>query len=210
MPNTQDLIQNEEGVTRCWWCGNDPVYQAYHDDEWGVPVTDDQRLFEKLCLEAFQCGLSWITILKRRDAFRRAFHDFQIERVAKMNEEDTERLLQDDSIIRHRGKIEATLHNARMALKTQSEFGSMAAFLWQFEPANPPTIATKADMMSKSPESTEMSRALKSRGWKFVGPTTCYSLMQAMGMVNDHLVGCSRFEAICELRQTLRRHSFVR
>ena len=181
-------IAGPDGLPRCPWCMATAGYRHYHDTEWGFPVADDQRLFEKLCLEGFQSGLSWRTILEKRDNFRVAFDGFDFHRVAAYTETDVQRLLQDAGIIRHRGKIASTINNARCALDLINEAGSLAAFVWRFEPRRetlpePATVTT-------SPESIELSRALKKRGWKFVGPTTMYSFMQAMGLINDHVEGC--------------------
>jgi len=188
------LMQREDGRVSCWWPGDDPFYQRYHDEEWGRPVGDDQRLFEKLCLEGFQSGLSWITILRKRENFRKAFAGFDIATVARFGEDDVERLLQDAGIVRHRGKITAAINNAQRALELQAEAGSLAAFIWQYEPA-PETRPERIDhaamrTLAKTPESTALSKALKKRGWRFVGPTTVYAFMQSMGLVNDHLEGC--------------------
>ncbi|MEO0392211.1 MAG: DNA-3-methyladenine glycosylase I [Pseudomonadota bacterium] len=199
--NNHGLITNDDGHTRCWWPGEDPEYIRYHDEEWGRPVDDDQRLFEKLCLEGFQAGLSWITILRKRENFRTAFAHFDPTIVARYTDEDVERLLQDAGIIRHRGKIEATINNAQRALALQQEAGSLASFVWGYEPkaADRPRILDYQAAMSltKTPESTALSKDLKKRGWRFVGPTTCYAFMQSMGLVNDHLEGCFIREA-CE------------
>ena len=183
----QSLISNEDGVGRCWWAGSDPLYVNYHDTEWGFPVTDDIRLFEKLCLEGFQAGLSWLTILRKRENFRSAFAGFDLRRVAGFGDADVVRLLDDAGIVRHRGKIEATIKNASRALDLIDEFGSVASYVWRYEPnrSRPPT-----DLPSITPESTAMSKDLKRRGWRFVGPTTAYAFMQAMGLVNDHIEGC--------------------
>ena len=181
-------------TTRCWWAGDDPRYVAYHDDEWGQPVADDTRLFEKLCLEGFQSGLSWRTILSKRDAFRAAFAGFDIDRVARFTPRHVERLLQDAGIVRHRGKIESTINNARRARELIAETGSLAAHVWAYEPAaatRPRTITREALVgMTTSPESIALSKDLKKRGFTFVGPTTVYAFMQAMGLVNDHVEGC--------------------
>ena len=171
----------DEGLVRCGWGTLPPDYVAYHDAEWGYPVDDDDRLFEKLCLEGFQSGLSWLTILRRREGFRSAFHDFDYHRVATMTEDDVVRLLGDESIIRHRGKIEATISNAGAAIALVAEAGSLAAFFWSFEPDS-----TNRVIDVSTPESTAMARELKRRGFRFVGPTTSYAFMQAMGIVNDH------------------------
>lgn len=183
-----------DGVTRCWWCGNDPMYRRYHDEAWGRPVGNDRLLFEKLCLEGFQSGLSWLTILRKREAFRAAFHDFDIARVARMNDRDVERLLGDAGIVRHRGKIEATIGNARAAEKLIEREGSLAAFVWRFEPdaADRPARVDRAalETLAQTPASKALSRALKADGFRFVGPTTAYAFMQSMGIVNDHLEGC--------------------
>jgi DNA-3-methyladenine glycosylase I len=181
-----------DGVLRCSWGNSAPEYPAYHDLEWGFPVADDRLLFEKLCLEGFQSGLSWITILRRRPGFRAAFFNFDIERVASMTQADIERLLQDTGIIRHRGKIESTINNASRALELAAEFGSLGSFFWRYEPG-----ADRRPLETTTPESTAMARDLKQRGFRFVGPTTAYAFMQAMGIVNDHVVECSSFTA-CE------------
>ena len=185
-----DLVIGSDGRRRCWWPGSDPQYLAYHDTEWGVPVHDDRRLFEKLCLEGFQAGLSWLTILRRRTAFREVFREFAPERVAAMGPADVERLLHDERIIRHRGKIEATVHNAGRALALVDEVGSLDAHVWSFAPGPRPRPRRRTDVPATSPESVALARDLKQRGWRFVGPTTAYAFMQAMGLVDDHLVGC--------------------
>ena len=191
---TRGLFTDDEGVTRCAWCATTPAYIHYHDTEWGFPVTDDRRLFEKLCLEGFQAGLSWLTILNKREAFRRAFAGFDAATVARFGEADVQRLLADAGIVRHRGKIESTINNARRALDLADEYGSLAAYAWRFEPgaASRPRRMTWAALqkMTTSPESVAMSKDLKRRGWSFVGPTTVYAFMQAMGLVNDHVEGC--------------------
>ena len=194
------LIRGEDGQHRCWWHGNDPVYRAYHDNEWGRPVAADRTLFAKLSLEGFQAGLSWLTILRKRDHFRRAFCDFEIDSVARFGPTDVERLLQDAGIVRHRGKIEAVIENAKRAQDLQAEAGSLAAFVWSFEPspASRPRCFDRATLgnLAQTPESKALSKALKQRGWRFVGPTTCYAFMQAMGLVNDHLDGCCTRAAV--------------
>jgi len=193
-----DLVTGDDGRTRCGWCGQDPLYVAYHDDEWGRPVTDDTRLFEKLSLEGFQAGLSWITILRKRPAFREAFAGFEMEVVAGFGEADVERLLGDAGIVRHRGKITAVIDNAARALEVVDEVGSLSDHLWSFAPS-PRTEADRprhlADLTPTSPESTALSKDLKRRGWRFVGPTTVYAFLQSMGMVDDHLAGCWRATA---------------
>lgn len=189
------LFTAEDGIARCFWCAATPAYRHYHDTEWGQPVTDDRRLFEKLCLEGFQAGLSWLTILNKREAFRAAFADFDPVAVATFGDGDVQRLLQDAGIVRHRGKIESTINNARRALELIDECGSLAAYAWRFEPApaSRPRKLTLAALkaLGSSPESVAMSKDLKRRGWTFVGPTTVYAFMQAMGLVNDHIEGCA-------------------
>ena len=185
-------------MKRCWWCGNDPLYIQYHDEEWGKPVKDDNRLFEKVCLEGFQAGLSWITILRKRENFRRAFANFEIERVARFTGRDVNRLLKDAGIVRHRGKIESTINNAKRCADLMDEFGSLAKYVWRFEPdpkSRPGKLTWEAlRAMTTSPESIALSKDLRRRGWTFVGPTTMYAFMQAMGLVNDHLHGCDARE----------------
>jgi DNA-3-methyladenine glycosylase I len=180
---------------RCFWVkGAAADYVAYHDDEWGRPVRDDRRLFEKLCLEGFQAGLSWLTILRKRENFRRAFADFDFEAVARFGPDQVDRLLGDAGIVRHRGKIEATINNARRACELAEEYGSLAAYLWRFEPdpASRPPVMEEATIraLTTSPEAVALSRDLKRKGWRFVGPTTMYAFSQAMGLVNDHEEGC--------------------
>ncbi len=181
-------IPGPDGRPRCRWCAATEAFFPYHDTEWGFPVADDQRLFEKLSLEAFQSGLSWRTILVKRAAFRKAFCDFDFNRVAQFDDRDVERLLADSGIVRHRGKIEAVIHNARRAQELVVEAGSLAAFVWGYETG--PVPADQLGIRSTSTESVALSKALKKRGWKFVGPTTAYAFMQAMGLVNDHAEGC--------------------
>ncbi len=187
------LRVGSDGVTRCWWCGDDPFYQAYHDDEWGHQVTDDTRLFEKICLEGFQSGLAWITILRKREGFRTGFAGFEPATVAAFGPDDVQRLVADAGIVRHRGKIESTINNASRMLEITAEFGSLHAYVSQFRPA-PTQLSTDGELRSTCPESIAMSKDLKRRGWSFVGPTTVYAFMQAMGLVNDHIVGCERSE----------------
>lgn len=177
--------------TDCPWPGQDEGYRAYHNTEWGRPVRDDQKLFEKLVLEGFQSGLSWLTILRKRPAFREVFEGFDPEAVARFNDARIEELLTDARIIRHRGKIEAAIANARVVLDVIDEHGSFAGFIWGFAPDTHERPATMAEVPSSTPESTALAQALKKRGAKFVGPTTAYAFMEAMGLVNDHLVGCS-------------------
>ncbi len=196
-------LPGPDGKPRCRWCASAPEFLAYHDTEWGFPVADDRRLFEKLCLESFQSGLSWRTILAKRDNFRAAFANFEIDRVARFNDTDIARLLQDSGIVRHRGKIEAVINNARRARDLVAEAGSLAAYVWRFEPqdadlATPQTAST-------SPASIAMSKDLKKRGWSFVGPTTIFAFMQAMGLINDHAEGCTIRRAAARARKTFRR-----
>ena len=189
------LIAGPDGVRRCWWAGSDPLYLRYHDEEWGFPVRDDRRLFEKICLEGFQAGLSWLTILRKRENFRRAFAGFDFARVARYRARDVERLLRDEGIVRHRGKIESVIGNARRALELAEETGSLADYFWSWQPdpRSRPKRMTRAALttLATTPESKALSKDLKRRGWTFVGPTTIYAFMQAMGLVNDHLDGCA-------------------
>jgi DNA-3-methyladenine glycosylase I len=188
------LLIGADGRARCPWHANLADYCAYHDEEWGRPVADDTRLFEKICLEGFQSGLSWLTILRKRENFRAAFVGFDIERVAAFGEADIERLVQDAGIIRHRGKIVSTINNAKRAIELKREFGSLAAFFWSYEPKpqeRPARVTWEwARTNPTSPASHAISKALKKRGWTFVGPTTVYAFCQAMGLVNDHIEGC--------------------
>lgn len=179
-------------IKRCGWCGDDPLYVRYHDEEWGVPERDDDRLFEMLTLEGAQAGLSWITVLRKRERYREVFRGFEIARVARMTGRDVERLLTDEGIIRHRGKIESTIGNAKCALALQQEFGSLSAYLWSFVGGEPIVNRPRSlkEIAPTTPASDAMSKALKKRGFKFVGSTICYAFMQATGMVDDHLRGC--------------------
>ncbi|MGJ8529548.1 DNA-3-methyladenine glycosylase I [Maritalea sp.] len=183
-----------ENLARCFWAGNDELYTRYHDTEWGYPVDDDVRLFEKVCLEGFQSGLSWLTILKKRENFRAAFDGFDFDKVAFYGPEEVDRLLQDAGIVRHRGKIEATINNAARAIEMRKEFGTLAAYFWQFEPDEAQRPANMSEEEVRKLAQTEMSKNLakdlKKRGWKFFGPTTAYAFMQAMGLVNDHTENC--------------------
>jgi len=180
----------DDGLPRCGWVGTDAEYRRYHDEEWGRPLRSDRLLFEKLCLEGFQAGLSWITILRRRPAFRAAFFDFNVDRVAAMDETDVARLVTDASIIRHRGKIEATISNARI---TRDLGESLATLIWSFAPEpRAARLSGLGDIPAVTPESTALSRELRARGYRFVGPTTVYALMQSAGLVDDHVVGCHR------------------
>lgn len=203
------LITDERGVTRCWWGAAPEIYVRYHDEEWGVPMADDRRLFEKICLEGFQAGLSWLTILKKRESFRAGFADFDFKQVAGFGSKDIEQLLADAGIVRHRGKIESTINNARRALELRDEYGSLADYFWNWEPeaASRPRCFDKATLsaLGKTPESIALSKDLKKRGWSFVGPTTVYAFMQAMGMVNDHLEGCHARAKIEKQRRKFKR-----
>lgn len=188
-------------VTRCWWCGDDPLYVAYHDEDWGVPVHDDRKLFEMLILEGAQAGLSWLTILRKRENYRRAFDGFDVEKIAGYSEDDVARLLVDPGIVRNRLKINATVKNARSTLKVMEEFGSLDSYLWRFVEGIPRQNSrqTMAELPSRTTESDVMSKDLKRRGFSFIGSTICYALMQSVGMVNDHLVGCFRHEQVKQL-----------
>ena len=201
------LFRGTDGAPRCSWCQATPGYQHYHDHEWGFPVTDERRLFEKLCLEGFQAGLSWLTILNKRENFRAGFADFEAERVVRFGEADIARLLADVGIVRHRGKIESTINNAKRVLELREEFGSLAAYAWRFEPSptTRPKRLTLAELrtFTTSSESIAMSKDLKKRGWSFVGPTTVYAFMQAMGLVNDHIEGCAARDEALQARSRL-------
>jgi DNA-3-methyladenine glycosylase I len=205
----EGLVRADDGVVRCFWAGSDPLYLRYHDVEWGFPVADDRRLFEKICLEGFQSGLSWLTILRKRENFRAAFRGFDPAVVARFGARDVLRLLKDAGIVRHRGKIESTINNARLARDLADEAGSLAAFFWSFEPPSSdrpkrvtwPVLTT----LAKAPASLALSKELKRRGFTFVGPTTAYAFMQAMGLVNDHLEGCAVRERVERARARFRR-----
>ena len=188
------LLTHPDGAVRCAWCGDHPEYVAYHDTEWGVPVRDDRQLFEKISLEGFQSGLSWLTILRKVAGFRRGFANFEIEEVARFTPAHVELLLQDGGVVRHRGKIESTINNARRCVRLVEQEGSLAAYVWRFEPAprsRPRHVTWKVlQAMTTTPESAALSKDLKKRGWSFVGPTTMYAFMQAAGLVNDHVHGC--------------------
>jgi DNA-3-methyladenine glycosylase I len=187
----ENTMSTQAEPIRCSWAGSDPLYRNYHDREWGRPVDDDRRLFEKICLEGFQSGLAWITILRKRENFRAAFHGFEIAKVAAMDEADIERLLQDAGIVRHRGKIASTINNAKRALELIEEFGSLAAYFWSFEPLREDGRSVEAGSIPAETEvSKKLSKDLRRRGFSFVGPTTCYAFMQAMGLVNDHTSAC--------------------
>jgi DNA-3-methyladenine glycosylase I len=189
------LFTDDQHITRCVWCRATPEYQHYHDHEWGFPVHDDRRLFENICLEGFQAGLSWLTILKKREAFRQAFGNFDMDQVSQFGEPETKRLLLDAGIVRHQGKIASTINNAIRAQELKQEFSSLGAYFWQFEPAQDarPHKITCQSMsgITTSPESIALSRDMRKRGWSFAGPTTMYAFMQAMGLVNDHVEGCT-------------------
>jgi DNA-3-methyladenine glycosylase I len=203
------LEKGDDGVVRCLWAGSDPLYRRYHDREWGFPVDDDRRLFEKICLEGFQSGLSWLTILRKRDSFRKAFREFDCNAVARFRERDVGRLLKDAGIVRHRGKIESAINNARRARELRRNAGSLAAFFWGFEPdagARPKRLTWSVlKEMARTPESTALSTELKRRGWSYVGPTTAYAFMQATGLVNDHVEGCAIREKVERARARFRR-----
>ena len=190
------LLEGPDGKCRCSWHGEIAEYTRYHDEEWGRPMADDIRLFEKICLEGFQSGLSWLTILRKRENFRAAFAGFDFEKVARFDDDDIARCLSDAGIVRHRGKIVSTINNARRALELRREFGSLAAYFWAYEPApdERPAIVDRAHLVANptTEVSRRISKDLKKRGWSFVGPTTVYAFMQAMGLVNDHLEGCFR------------------
>jgi DNA-3-methyladenine glycosylase I len=190
------LVIGDDGVTRCAWGDTPEIYRGYHDNEWAYPVDDDRRLFEKLCLEGFQAGLSWLTILRKRENFRAAFAGFDFEQVARFGKRDVARLLTDDGIIRHRGKIEATINNAQRAIELVDTEGSLAGYVWRFEPDH----SNHRVGASQTAESVALSKDLKKRGWRFVGPTTVYAFMQAMGLVNDHLDGCAARERVAAAR----------
>ncbi len=195
-------VVDTRGVRRCWWPGEDPLYVRYHDREWGCPVRDDRRLFEKLCLEGFQSGLSWLTILRKRESFRAAFAGFDFDEVARFGARDVRRLLGDAGIVRHRGKIESAIHNAGRARELADEFGSLAAYFWSWEP---PPRKNPDRVLAKTAASTALSKDLKRRGWTYVGPTTVYAFMQAMGLVNDHLRGCEARAKVEARRERFRR-----
>ena len=191
-----------DGKPRCQWCGSAPEFLEYHDLEWGFPVDDDLRLFEKVCLESFQSGLSWRTILAKRENFRAAFHHFDFNKVARFTERDIKRLLKDEGIVRHRGKIEAVINNAKRAQELVKQQGSLAAFFWRYEAK---TKNTKPQTASTSDESIALSKALKKLGWKFVGPTTAYAFIQAMGLINDHSTDCVIRKKVAQARKSFKR-----
>lgn len=195
-----DLTTGGDGLTRCWWAAEPEIYRNYHDTEWGHPVTEDRRLFEKICLEGFQSGLSWLTILRKRPNFRAAFADFEIEEVAAFGEGDVSRLLADARIVRHQGKIRSTINNAQRALDLIEAKGTLATYFWEWaDPIDEPPV----DIPASTGTSSAISKDLKRRGWSFVGPTTIYAFMQAMGLVNDHIGGCHMRETCGGERQRL-------
>jgi DNA-3-methyladenine glycosylase I len=200
-----NVVIGDDGVARCFWGASDPLYRRYHDTEWGRPTGEDRALFEKLSLEGFQAGLSWLTILRKRDNFRRAFASFNIQKVARFTTRSVDRLMTDAGIVRNRAKIEATINNARRCLDLIDEFGSLAGYAWSYEPddRSRPTDLDWATLVAlpPDPQARAMSKDLKRRGWFFVGPTTVYSFMEAMGMVNDHIDGCDRRGEIEALRR---------
>ena len=204
-----DIATGTSHQEKCSWCLGDGIYEHYHDTEWGVPQKDDRVLFEKISLEGFQAGLSWITILRKRDNFRKTFDNFDLNAVSAYNEDHTEKILKNAGVVRHRGKIESVINNSKRAKELQNEFGSLATFFWSFEPKDNPTLSKRrvreTSIPSFSKESEAMSKALKQRGWTFVGPTICYSFMQSMGLVNDHVDACFRKEIVADLRQKFRR-----
>jgi DNA-3-methyladenine glycosylase I len=197
----------EDGVLRCQWCRASAQYRRYHDEEWGFPVTDERRLFEKICLEGFQAGLSWLTILNKREAFRKGFANFEADKIVRFGDADVERLVADAGIVRHRGKIVSTINNARRVLQLREEFGSLAAYAWRYEPAvdTRPHKPQTGVVLGPSHEAIAMSKDLKKRGWSFVGPTTVYAFMQAMGLVNDHYEGCHARELAFKARMKLKK-----
>lgn len=203
--NHKYLHTAQDGITRCWWGNDHADYQRYHDEEWGRPVADDFQLFEKICLEGFQSGLSWLTILRKRENFREAFAGFDFGKVAGFDDGCVRRLLTNEGIVRHRGKIEATINNARRALEVVDEFGSLAAYIWEWEPGAPEPHIGKGEYNHPLPSITKtsqsLSKDLKKRGWKFFGPTTAYAFMQAMGLVNDHVEGCASRPKVEALRR---------
>ncbi len=205
----------EDGQTRCSWCGEDPLYVAYHDDEWGVPLRDDRSLFEMLILEGFQAGLAWITILRKRDHFRAAFDGFDPAKIARYDQVKIEALLKDQGIVRHRGKIEGAVQSAKATIELMATDEGFSGYLWQFVDGEPITnrFATMNDVPAQTDQSRAMSKALKQRGFKFCGPTICYAFMQATGMVNDHMIDCFRYQSLARDKpepaayRTLDRHS---
>lgn len=207
MTEEPGIIVGDDGVLRCWWADSAPEYRAYHDTEWGFPVSEDVTLFEKLSLEGFQAGLSWLTILRKRDAFRQAFVGFDFERIARFGGGDITRLLADPGIVRNRAKIEAVINNALRALELVETEGSLARYVWRFEPQGDRSGLDRRKLAAlvSSAESKALAKDLKRRGWRFVGPTTVYAFMQAMGLVNDHLDGCDIRQKVSRARGTFER-----
>ena len=205
MKAKRNIITDASGIPRCWWCLGDPLYVRYHDEEWGFPVADDVLLFEKLCLEGFQCGLSWLTILRKRENFREAFGGFDIQLVARMTKRDVDRLTRNEGIVRHRGKIQSTINNAQRAIELIEEHGSLAAYAWDHAPARNRIRRGRGDIPPASDQSRALSKALRRSGWSFVGPTTVYAFMQAVGMVNDHLAGCEIHRRVTAASRTFAR-----
>jgi DNA-3-methyladenine glycosylase I len=201
----EGIIVGDDGLARCWWADSTPDYRAYHDSEWGFPVADDRRLFEKLCLEGFQAGLSWLTILRKREAFREVFENFEVDRVARFDQRKFDQLMADVRIVRNRAKIDATINNASRVIELVAQEGSLAHFLWGYEAENPPATVTRATLPVTTPEAKALAKEFKRRGWRFVGPTTVYAFMEAMGLVNDHLEGCH-----CRAKVQAARAEFLR
>ena len=201
------FLHEDDGQLRCKWCQASPEYRRYHDEEWGFPVTDDRRLFEKICLEGFQSGLSWLTILNKREGFRKAFANFEADEIVRFGDKDIERLVADAAIVRHRGKIVSTINNAQRVLELRQEFGSLAAYAWRHEPAadTRPHVPQTGVVLGPSAEAVAMSKDLKKRGWSFVGPTTVYAFMQAMGLVNDHYEHCHARDKAAKARKKLKK-----
>ena len=203
----EGVFAGDDQVLRCQWCRASLEYRRYHDEEWGFPVTDERRLFEKICLEGFQAGLSWLTILNKREGFRKGFANFEADRIVRFGDKDIERLVADAAIVRHRGKIVSTINNAQRVLELRQEFGSLAAYAWRYEPdpASRPKKLLPGTALGPSPEAVAMSKDLKKRGWTFVGPTTVYAFMQAMGLVNDHYEHCHAREKALAARKKLKK-----
>ncbi len=195
----------EDNIARCSWADSTPEYRAYHDTEWGFPVSDDRRLFEKLCLEGFQAGLSWLTILRKREAFREVFLNFDYEQVAGFGPDQVAELMDDARIVRNRAKIEAVINNAQRTVELVAHDGSLAHLVWSYEPAGSPASASLGELPAATAESKALSKELKRRGWRFTGPTTVYAFMQAMGLVNDHLAGCHARAAVDAARADFKR-----
>ena len=199
------IVVGEDGLARCWWADSTPEYRAYHDTEWGFPVADDRRLFEKLCLEGFQAGLSWLTILRKREAFREVFANFEVAEVARFGDDKFAELMDDVRIVRNRAKIEATINNAQRVIELVEHEGSLAHFLWSYEGERPIKAPTRADLPVTTPESKALAKEFKRRGWRFLGPTTVYAFMEAMGLVNDHIDGCHCRPAVDAARAEFKR-----